>query len=106
MRSKKQPEPATFESAWALIQKNAIESDKLRKSIEAMQKEIGGITKSNGEMAESYFINSFSKKMQFAGQKYDSFIPNLIKKSKLLNLEGEYDLVLYNCTSVVIIEIK
>jgi hypothetical protein len=127
MRSKKQPEPATFESAMNRAQKNAKaiqtkrdnaralkemdESIKAMKkefweSVKAMQKEIGGITKSNGEVAESYFINSFSKRLLFAGQKYDSFIPNLRKKSKILNLEGEYDLVLYNCTSVVIIEIK
>ena len=44
--------------------------------------------------------------MQFAGQEYDSLIPNLIRKSKTLNLQGEYDLVLYNCTSIVIMEVK
>jgi len=31
---------------------------------------------------------------------------NLKRKNGKLNLQGEYDLVLYNCTSVVIIEIK
>jgi hypothetical protein len=44
--------------------------------------------------------------MQFAGQEYDGIFPNLKQKNKKLNLQGEYDLVLYNCTSVVIIEIK
>jgi hypothetical protein len=106
MRNKKQPEPATFESAWALIQQNARESEKLRKSIEAMQKEIGGISNSNGDVAESYFISCFDKSMQFAGQKYDELASNVRKKIKAFNLQGEYDLVLYNCTSVVIIEIK
>jgi hypothetical protein len=42
--------------------------------------------------------------MQFAGQKIDSLSPNLTRDSK--KLKGEYDLVLYNCTFIVIIEIK
>ena len=77
-----------------------------RKSMKAMQKELGGVSNSNGEVAESYFINSFTKSMYFAGQEYDEISHNLRKKIKKLNLHGEYDLVLYNCTSVVIIEIK
>jgi len=76
------------------------------KSMKAMQKELGGVGNSNGAVAESYFVNSFTKTMQFAGQKYDSIDSGLKRKVKSLNLQGEYDLVLYNCTSVVIIEIK
>jgi len=76
------------------------------KSVKAVREEIGGITKSNGEVAEEYFVDCFSNSMQFAGQKFDSYTPNLYKKNATLNLQGEYDLVLYNCTSVVIIEIK
>jgi hypothetical protein len=74
--------------------------------MKAMQKEIGGISNSNGAVAESYFINSFANCMQFAGQEYDGIIHNYKQKSKKLKLQGEYDLLLYNCTSVVIIEIK
>ena len=44
--------------------------------------------------------------MQFAGQEYNGFDNRIRRKDKKLNLQGEYDLVLYNCTSVVIIEIK
>ena len=78
----------------------------LRASTKAMQKELGGVGNSNGAVAESYFVNSFTQSMQFAGQEYDSISPYLKKKVKSLNLRGEYDLVLYNCTSVVIIEVK
>jgi len=81
-------------------------SNSNKESIKALQKELGGISKSNGEVAESYFINSFDKSMKFAGQKYDAIALNLRKKISEINLQGEYDLVLYNCTSVVIIEIK
>jgi len=79
---------------------------KIDDSIKAMHQELGGISKSNGEVAETYFVNSFTNSMQFAGQEYDSFTPNLKKKDKKLNLQGEYDLVMYNCTSIAIIEIK
>jgi hypothetical protein len=74
--------------------------------IKANAREISGIGNSNGEVAESYFINSFAKEPKFAGQDYESFTPNLRKKITSLNLQGEYDLVLYNCSSVAIIEIK
>ncbi|MCL2434552.1 MAG: hypothetical protein FWD09_00250 [Lentimicrobiaceae bacterium] len=99
MRNETSPPKATFESAWALIQENA-------QAIKAMQKELGGISNSNGAIAESYFVNSFANAMQFAGQEYDEIDYHIRKKNKKLNLQGEYDLVLYNCTSVVIIEVK
>jgi len=82
------------------------EWEKLWNSMKAMQKEVGGIGNSNGKIAESYFVNSFEKSMQFAGQKYDAIEQSRKKMIKNLNLRGEYDLLLYNCTSVVIIEIK
>ena len=71
-----------------------------------MQKEFGGVANSNGKVAESYFINSFSNSMYFAGQKYDTLKPNLKRRVKALRLQAEYDLVLFNCKSVVIIEVK
>jgi hypothetical protein len=74
--------------------------------IKELNKEIGGMSKSNGEVAEAYFINSFENHPWFAGQEYDKIASNVRQKMKKLNLEGEYDLVLYNCISVVIIEIK
>ena len=104
---------ATSESVWAILQEVAqlqktfrADLEQTKKIVEANSRDIGGISLSNGEMAESYFVNSFTKSMQFAGQKYDEISPNLSKKIKRLNLQGEYDLVLYNCSSVVIIEIK
>jgi hypothetical protein len=71
-----------------------------------MQKELGGVSNSNGAVAESYFVNSFTNSMYFAGQEYDAMDSNVKRKIKKLKLHGEYDLVLYNCSSIVIIEIK
>jgi len=82
------------------------EREEFWSSIKAMQQEVGGIGKSNGAVAESYFVDSFTNSMQFAGQEYDNIDHHSRRSSKKLNLKGEYDLVLYNCTSVVIIEIK
>ena len=101
--AKSDKEHEDFNKKW---EKQTIENQKIYDSIKAMQQEIGGIGKSNGEIAESYFANSFTNTMQFAGQKYDEIDRNLKRKSGRLHLQGEYDLVLYNCTSVVIIEIK
>jgi len=135
MRNTNSLPKATFESAWASIQEmtkamkamqeetrvmqevmqeetrakqktSEKERKELRDSIKAMQQELGGMSKSNGEVAEAYFIDSISKSLQFAGQKFDSYSSNLNKKDAILNLQGEYDLVLFNCTSVVIVEIK
>jgi len=77
-----------------------------QKIVKENSKLIGGMGNSNGDVAESYFRNSFAKRMSFAGQKYDSISQNLSRKVRKLNLQDEYDLVLYNCTSVAIIEIK
>jgi hypothetical protein len=75
--------------------------------IKANSKEIGGISKSNGEVAESYFFNSFKKQPHFAGQTFQ-----LIERNKrfysadTLELKDEYDLIFYNGVAVAIIEVK
>jgi hypothetical protein len=74
--------------------------------VKANCREIGGISKSNGDAAEAYFYNSFKKHPHFAGQDYQFVEQKVLRHSKALNLEDEFDLVLYNGTSVVIIEVK
>ena len=86
--------------------KSEKEWEDFRKSMKAMQQELGGITQSNGEMAESYFINSFNRAPIFAGQIFQFVDANTKRSSKALNLRDEYDLLLYNGVSVAIIEIK
>jgi len=83
-----------------------MEWQKLREEIKAIHQEVGGIGQSNGEFAESYFINSLMNSMQFAGQEYDEFDYNLGRKSKLHKLQREYDIVMWNGNSAVLIEIK
>ena len=69
-------------------------------------KQIGGVSNSNGDVAEAYFINSFKREPYFAGQDFQILDINRTKYLKTLNLKGEYDLLLINGTSVAIIEIK
>ena len=108
-QSWKESEKARKESEKARQESDA-RTEKLKedfwKSHKALQKELGGVSNSNGAVAESYFINSFSNTMSFAGQEYDAIDSNVKRKIKKLKLQGEYDLVLYNCSSIVIIEIK
>jgi len=95
-----------WEKFWNSMKATREDTEALKESTKAMQQELGGIGNSNGAVAESYFVNSFTNSMQFAGQEYDSMDHHSRRSSKKLNLKGEYDLVLYNCTSVVIVEVK
>jgi len=74
--------------------------------IKNLSKQIGGVSNSNGDVAEAYFFNSFKKYPHFAEQDFESVEGNVNKYSKSLNLRGEYDLLLSNGSSVAIIEIK
>jgi len=76
------------------------------KRMKEIQQTVGGMGNSNGDVAETYFRNCFAKSMTFAGQEFDHIDAPLGRKNKRLNLQAEYDIVMYNCTSVAIIEIK
>jgi hypothetical protein len=119
----------TFESVWAALQENAEQQkkneriltkkfaetrqlfketdkkfDRLERMIDKDREQIGGISRSNGEFCEEYFINSFKEKPIFMGEKYDRVIPHL--RPDPVAIEDEYDLVLRNGKSVVLIEMK
>jgi len=74
------------------------------KMIENTNRQIGGISRSNGEFCEEYFINSFKENPTFMGEKYERVIDYLKPDPVVIN--DEYDLVLRNGSSVVIIEMK
>ena len=109
-----------FESVWTLLQETAQlqkESSanfdrELRESradfderIKKLDKLIGNMSNNNGLIAEEYFFNSFEKgKTNFFGEKFDEIEKNL--KSHRHGLKDEYDIVLYNHTSVALIEVK
>jgi hypothetical protein len=80
--------------------------DEMEKETINLKKIIGGMGNSNGKVAEAYFVNSFTNNLHFAGQEFDSIFPDLKKNVKKLNLKDQYDIVLLNGVSVVIIEVK
>jgi len=65
----------------------------IRRILNETSKLVGGVANSNGDVAESYFVNSFANHLHFAGQEYDSHAPNVVKSIKKLNLKDQYDLV-------------
>ena len=66
--------------------------------------ELGGIGKSNGEIAEDFFATALEQNLQVGNLKFDFVDFNLRRKRK--NTEAEYDIILYNNYKVLIIEIK
>ena len=77
---------------------------RMEKAIENTNKQIGGISRSNGEFCEEYFINSFKENPTFMGEKYERVIDYLKPDPVVIN--DEYDLVLRNGSTVVLIEMK
>jgi hypothetical protein len=74
------------------------------RQIKELNKQLGGISNSNGEMAEAYFYYAFKKNKVFLNEKYDSIQRN----RKYVNGEhdAEFDIVLFNGESAAIIEVK
>ena len=69
--------------------------------IDKVSKQIGGIDNNIGYHAEQFFQNAFLENKVFGGIKYDEAIPNMRYGNDV-----EFDMVLENCNSVAIIEIK
>ena len=65
----------------------------------------GSTAKNHGSFAEQYFFNSFEKgKLNFFGEKFDKIKKN--ESHHWQDIEDEYDIVLYNHTSVALVEVK
>ncbi|GHT82845.1 hypothetical protein FACS1894137_02550 [Spirochaetia bacterium] len=77
------------------------ETDRL---ISNVTKQLGGMANSDGDAAEELFATSLESKMMFAGQHFDGI--DFKVKRKAGGLRGEFDIVLYNCTAVGIVEVK
>ncbi|MDR2971776.1 MAG: hypothetical protein LBU83_07620, partial [Bacteroidales bacterium] len=64
----------------------------------------GGISRSNGEFCEEYFVNSYKENPVFMGEKFDRVLENLYPDPAVIY--DEYDLVLRNGSTIVLIEMK
>ena len=92
-----------------LVAESTANIDKYLAELKETRKEVGGISKSYGMHAESYFFESLKKSKQFGGIIYD-FIDDDYKGSiKLPNgqiINGQFDIVMHNGDSLAIIEVK
>ena len=97
------------ELTWADIKEMFAETDKKFDRLEIMidktREQIGGISRSNGEFCEEYFINCFKENPIFMGEKYDRVL-EYVRPYPNAVIDDEYDLVLHNGTTVVLIEMK
>jgi hypothetical protein len=75
------------------------------RKMDKLNETMGSWANNHGFFAEEYFFNSFENgKRNFFGEKFDEISKNL--KNRNQDLEDEYDIVLFNHTSVAIIEVK
>ena len=82
---------------------------KLEKFIGEVSKNVDGIAKSNGKMAEDYFFNSLGEKKMLGGVHFDAVERNLKNSIPLgdgKTLDGEYDIALINKDCLGIVEVK
>jgi hypothetical protein len=87
-----------------MVAETRLHSEKADKRLNKLGKYLGGIAHSNGEMAEAYFYNAFKKDKTFVQEKFDY----VQRPTKITNgeVEAEFDILLFNGTSVAMIEVK
>jgi hypothetical protein len=84
-----------------LITKKQAETDRQMKEL---QKQYGGISNSNGDMAEEYFYRAFKRNKTFVNETYEKVLRNKCIDND--EFAAEFDLLLLNGKSATIIEVK
>ncbi len=74
------------------------------KQIKEISQELGGVGKGNGKFAEDFFYHSFGTTMEVNSIKYDYIERHLDRKKG--ELQGEYDIVLVNSKTLLLVEVK
>jgi len=105
---------AKSEKEWREIKemfaKSKIEADKRTaetdKQIKELSKNIGGISNSNGKMAEEMIYNVLDKDKTFANVKFDYLRKNVQIQSETYETKTELDILLVNGDTISIIETK
>ena len=96
-----------FRKTKQLMDENARRSKemdkKLDRKLDKLAKMYGGVSENNGAVAEEFFKRGLEKHSNLFGIEYNQ-VGTLQKKTK--QLQGQYDIVLYNGDAMVIIEVK
>jgi hypothetical protein len=74
------------------------------RQMKKLQQLVGGIGNNNGDVAEEYFFNAFKKNKTFVNQTFEKVLRN--KWIDTDDWRAEFDLLLLNGKSAVIIEVK
>jgi len=122
MDNKKEHTPITPESVLASVKEMLAESSakfdrelaesrtdydrrsaELNKQLKDLGEQVGGWNNSHGAFAEEYFFNSFEKgQHNFFGEEFYEIKKNL----KGTETDDEFDVVMFNGTSICIVEVK
>jgi len=77
-----------------------------KKQMKELSWQIGGIGNSNRSNAEEFFFRSFEKSMSIEDLSFDYITANMNRYKKKSNLQGQYDIVLNNCDTTLVVEVK
>ena len=75
-----------------------------KERLDKFGKYLGGIANSNGEMAEEYFYSAFVANKTFANENFDEVRKNMAYNNGYK--KAEFDIVLFNGKSAVLVEVK
>ena len=76
----------------------------MAKDFKELNRQLGGISKSNGDMAEEFFFNAFRKDKIFMNEKYDQIHKGYFYS--IDDIRNEFDIVFINGKSIAIVEVK
>ena len=77
----------------------------LRALIKQVNQQIGGMGNSNGDFAQEFFFNALFYRKTLFGQEFDE-VETVKRKIKKTGVEVQYDIMLVNCKSICIVEVK
>ena len=96
-------QPLTFEKVWKMFQETDKKFKETDRKIDKLARLYGGVSENSRDVAEEFFRRDLESRKSFFGISYDQ-VAHLEKKTR--QLQGEYDIVLYNGEYMIVIEVK
>jgi hypothetical protein len=81
----------------------------LKKKFKSMNTDIAGITKGQGQLAETIFFEHLDNSQRFAGLYFDTVDSNQKRRANApdgIRIGGQFDIIMKNGTAVALIEVK
>ena len=96
-------QPLTFEKVWQMFRETDKKFKETDRKIDRLAKLYGGVSENSRDVAEEFFRRGLEARNALFGIPYDQ-VARLEKRTR--QLQGEYDIVLYNGEYMVVIEVK